>query len=273
MVRRKARFLISSLKADSNDGLTPFFTKWEIFSLRNVPRKTSSTVTLFGSQISFPDGYWFLHSMKEIFVEEVYRFQGRKADPFIIDCGANIGLSVIYFKRLFPKSKIIAFEPDGSIFEMLKKNVGAFNYEDVQLINKGLWKKETSLSFLAEGTLGGRVIDSSTGSIRPDIISIDTVRLKDYLYEEVDFLKIDIEGAEYEVLLDCADSLKNVHFLFVEYHSTANESQKLHEILSIISRSGFRYYIREAAQNVSHPFVERNRNWFDLQLNIFCFRN
>jgi FkbM family methyltransferase len=262
------------MKTTSSDAmLKPFLGKWDISRISSVPRKVPSNVNLFGSQISFPDGYWFLHSMKEIFVEEVYKFQCRKADPFVIDCGANIGLSVIYFKRRFPQSKIIAFEPDAAIFQTLKGNIAQFDYEDVQLINKGVWEKETTLSFLAEGTLGGRVVDDRASSCRSDIISIQTVRLKDYLRDQVDFLKIDIEGAEYEVLLDCADFLNNVQYLFVEYHSTASESQKLDEILSIITNSGFRYYIKEASRNVRHPFVEKNRNWFDLQLNIFCFRS
>lgn len=272
-VRRKLRALIAFFKAHSDNSLAVFFSNWEIARIRNLPRKTESSVNFFMGRISFPDGYWFLHSMKEIFVEEVYKFKSDKTNPLILDCGANIGLSVIYFKKLFPKSRIIAFEPDDSIFHTLKQNVGQFKYDDVVLMNKGLWEKETTLSFLAEGTLGGRVVDHQSTASQRDIVSIQTVRLKDYLDQEVDFLKIDIEGAEYEVLVDCAQSLKNVHFLFVEYHSTAIHAQKLNEILSIITLAGFRYYIKEASRVVTHPFIEKNRNWFDLQLNIFCFRS
>lgn len=272
-VRNKIFTAVSLLKPTVDSSLGAILNRWEIARIRNLRRRTPSTVTLFRKEISFPDGYWFLHSMEEIFCDEVYKFQSTKENPLIIDCGANIGLSVIYFKRLYPMSRIIAFEPDISLFERLKANIAGFNYQDVRLLRKGLWKTETTLSFLAEGTLGGRVIEGPSGSSRSDVISIDTVRLKDYLTDEVDFLKIDIEGAEYEVLLDCADSLKNVHFLFVEYHSTASESQKLDQVLSLISSSGFRYYIREASQNLKHPFVDKNQNWFDLQLNIFCFRS
>ncbi|MEX1239153.1 MAG: FkbM family methyltransferase, partial [Cyclobacteriaceae bacterium] len=204
--------------------------------------------------------------------EEVYKFYSANPKPLILDCGANIGLSVIYFKKLFPKSQIVAFEPDTLIFEKLKSNILEFGFDGVELVKKALWEKETTMSFLAEGTLGGRLVETEEISSDSRIFSIPTVRLKDYLTKSVDFLKIDIEGAEYQVISDCADSLQNVRFLFIEYHSVATEKQMLNEILSIITRAGFRYYIREASRNVQHPFLDSNKNWFDLQLNISCYR-
>jgi FkbM family methyltransferase len=251
--------------------LATFLSKREVSRINQLPRRRESATRLFEQKIYFPDGYWFLHSMNEIFVEEVYKFQASVQTPLIIDCGANIGLSVIYFKKLFPSASIIAFEPDEKIFKRLADNIAQFNYDRVELVNKGVWNANTTLSFIAEGTLGGRVTDNEKEA--RNVISIQAVRLKDYLNQTVDFLKIDIEGAEYEVLTDCEAALRNVKLLFVEYHSTSTMPQRLNEILTIISTAGFRYYIREAARNVKYPFVDGRRNWFDLQLNIFCYRN
>ncbi len=82
-------------------------------------------------------------------------------------------------------------------------------------------------------------------------------------------LKIDIEGAEYEVLKDCQDSLDSVKNIFVEYHSWNSDNQKLSEILSIFERNNFRYYI-EGLTHRKHPFINRGEDKnMDLQINIF----
>src|SRR5688572_17057445 len=66
--------------------------------------------TIFnGHEISFLSPFWFLHSVDEIFVEEVYKFKAESDHPVILDCGANIGLSLVYFKKLYPNAHIIAF--------------------------------------------------------------------------------------------------------------------------------------------------------------------
>jgi hypothetical protein len=83
-------------------------------------------------------------------------------------------------------------------------------------------------------------------------------------------LKIDIEVAEYEVLLDCSNSLSNVNNIFIEYHSWNNSDQMLSEIKKILEQNNFRYYI-EGIEKRKQPFnnLKENSN-MDFQLNIFC---
>jgi hypothetical protein len=103
---------------------------------------------------------------------------------------------------------------------------------------------------------------------------VPSTRLKTYLREKkVDFLKIDIEGAEYEVISDCAEEIKNVDFMFIEYHSMIDKDQNLQEILRIIHDAGFRYHIKQA-YTTKDPFIQRTPNFgMDLQLDIFCYKN
>lgn len=230
--------------------------------------KSLQTAFFNGHKISFTSPFWFLHSLDEIFVQEVYKFP-EMASPVIIDCGANIGLSVIYFKTLFKDARITAFEADPQVFGQLKLNVSEYNYEDVTLINRAVWKEETTLSFLSEGSVGGMLeLESAKGHSR---VEVATIRLKDYLTTPVDFLKIDIEGAEYEVLKDCRDVLGNVGNLFIEYHVFPNQAQTLHEMLAWVNEAGFKYYIKEAWNNMSYPFMN-NPSYYQMQLNIFCYR-
>ena len=67
-----------------------------------------------------------LHGVKEIFIEDVY-YQQLPENAYILDCGAHIGLSVIYLKSICPSANIICFEPDNKNFELLQKNIASHN--------------------------------------------------------------------------------------------------------------------------------------------------
>lgn len=239
------------------------------FRIIRARRFTHLKTNILGKQVILTDAYWYLFTYKEILHDEIYLFKASTETPVIIDCGSNIGLSVIYFKYLYPRAKIITFEPDPIIFNVLERNLCSFGFEDVIAYEKAVWYEEGSLSFLSDGGVGGRLSDQLSDG---RTYQVQTVRLRDFLAEHVDFLKIDIEGAEYEVLLDCADRLVNVDFLFVEYHSDSLSKQSLQDILRIIQEAGFRYHIKDA-NPIAHPFITQERNtYFDLQLNIFAFR-
>ena len=136
------------------------------------------------------------------------------------------------------------------------------------MIHAAVWKEDTTVSFSSEGSVGGKM-DTSPAE---KTITVPAIRLRNLLTGKVDFLKIDIEGAEYEVLKDCKDLLHNVESLFIEFHGMRNEDQKLHEILEWVNAAGFRYYIKEAWNNMTHPLLKTYNDYYHLQLNIFCFR-
>ena len=235
-------------------------------TIGNYPSK------LFGKPVIITSPFWFLHSLDELFLDEVYKFKSDNPSPYILDCGANYGFSIIYFKRLFPDCEIIGFEPDKKIFKILEQNLDSYNYSKVKLINAAVWKEDTQLEFSAEGSLGGAITELGTFEMNKCIV--DAKELKPYLKgKKIDFLKIDIEGAEFEVLNSCKGDLGNVENLFIEYHSDPKRPQMLVEILEIVKRAGFRFYIKEAWNNMTHPFVEHMGTFFyDMQLNIFCYR-
>ena len=224
-----------------------------ILRLYKYPRYKRGTSQILGKDIVFVDSASLVFMYKEIFEKEIYNFLTNSQDPYIIDCGANIGLSVIYFKNLYPSAKILVFEPDIQVFDCLSRNIKNFSLKDINLINTAVWNKEDILKFFAEGADGGRVaIDTD----KEKIIEVKALRLRDYLNRNVDFLKIDIEGAECEVLEDCQDDLKNVQNIFVEYHSFQNQIQNLDKILNILTKAGFRYYIEHIGIRSEKPFIK-----------------
>lgn len=224
---------------------------------------------LYAKEICITDSFWYLHSLNELFVEEAYAFKSDKVDPLIIDCGSNIGLSIIYFKKLFPQSHVIGFEPDDDIFQALEYNLSNFNFSKVEIYQKAVWVDEKPLLFMKNGSLGGHLTESA----QENTIEIQTLRLKNLLSDKkIDFLKIDIEGAEYDIINDCKDVLVNVENIFIEYHSFHENPQMIGELLVILKNSGFKIYVKEAWENMKKPFVEKQGPYFDLQLNIFGYR-
>jgi FkbM family methyltransferase len=241
----------------------------ETIRLKNLPRYIPTETDFLEHRLHIVDATTFLDGSDEIFNRRIYEFDASTNEPVIIDCGANIGLSVIYFKQLYPNSKIIAFEPDPEIYSVLKKNLQSFGFSNVTALNQAIWNAETMLQFKKEGGYSGRI--AMTGDDQ-NLIEVKTARLKDFLQQDVEFLKVDIEGAETEVIKDCEEDLQRVKALFVEYHSHIREKQNLHDLLAIIHKSGFRYHIKEA-YTAALPFKERiPMMGMDLQLNIFAFR-
>lgn len=239
------------------------------YRLRGAPRLTECYTRVYGWDISIPDSASFLSNYKEIFVEQIYAFVSNNPCPKILDIGAHIGLSVLFFKHCYPQAQITAFEADPRIFAYLKKNVHGNGYTDVQLINKAVWHENAALKFSPDGADGGYVALKEGA----DLIGIDAINIAEFLKEkQFDLLKMDIEGAEGYVIPACKDCLQNIKFIFVEYHSITGQKQDLDQIVNTLSEANFRIHIHCVMSHKS-PFIRLNTSSrFDLQLNIFGWR-
>lgn len=242
----------------------------EFERIKKLPRFLETDTFLFDVPVKITDGASYLFISDEIFKKEIYKFETKSPSPYILDCGANIGLSIIYFKRLFPDAEIVGFEPDGNTFDALKYNIASFNLSKVTLVKKACWSSETTLQFFSEGADGGRVAKEND---KENIIEVETIRLKNYLNRKVDFLKMDIEGAESEIIPDIAGLLVNVDNIFVEFHSFIGQEQKLPEILTVLKAAGFHLHISAPGLTSQNPFIELSTYAnMDNQLNIYGIR-
>ncbi len=196
-----------------------------------------------GLNIEFTDtrSLWIL--MHELLFLEEYSFTTIKKMPYIIDCGVNFGLSIAYFKSLYPECRILGFEPMPEMFNLSQKNVKNNGFTNVEILPYALAaQKKIEKFYISENdsmaaSLYNKPKQSSAVEVQCDILSR-------YLDEKVDFLKMDIEGAEEEVLIEAKDQLCNVKYLFCEYHfTTPDESNRLDVILSILSDVGFVYQV------------------------------
>ena len=237
---------------------------------RKRPRHVGGSAIVEGRQFEYLDGASFANSYEDIFVAQPYRFTTTNDRPRIVDCGANIGLSVAFFKRMYPASRIVAFEADPDIFRTLERNGKAAGWSDVTLLHRALWDTdESELTFLSRGGEVGRLSqDNETERGVP----VKTCRLSPYLAEPVDLLKLDVEGAETVVLRECRHQLGNVRNIILESHSFAGRDQEFAEHVATLATAGFRIHLH-VLQPAPHPLVERPvRHGMDCQVNLFGFR-
>lgn len=237
--------------------------------LANAPRFTIQQATILNTVVDLPDAASFCFMYEEIFKKEIYKFNTSTLKPYIIDGGANIGLSSIYFNNLFNEAEIVAFEPDPNVFKILESNVAKFKFKNIKLENAGLWGSETDLIFYQEGADGG-ALKAASGKNTHLQIKVKTKLLSNYIDRKVNFLKLDIEGAEMEVIKEIQNKLHFVDRIFVEYHSFIDTDQEIHELLRILSNAGFRLHINTPGLSSIQPFMYVNTyNNMDMQLNIY----
>ena len=89
----------------------------------NKPRYSRDNLKVINNNITIVDHLSFIWQFEEIFVDEIYKFNSKSSNPLIFDCGANVGTSCLYFKRIFPEARIKAFEPDPEIAKVLSSNL------------------------------------------------------------------------------------------------------------------------------------------------------
>ena len=249
-----------------------FFTQKEtrnfyklLFLYGDKKRYEALSLKIAGFKINVPDALSFIWQYKEIFVDQSYKFNPKSSEAIIIDCGSNIGLSALYYHQQYPNAKVYCIEADANIANILRENLNANNC-NAEIIAKAAWVHNDGVSFSSEG--------SDSGSIGAGDINIPSIDLNQFLnqFSEIDFLKIDIEGAENNVIPHCAETLKKVNTLFLEYHSSYSESQNLDELLLILKNAGFHYYIKTENKRKT-PFVNLHKDrMYDLQLNIYAYR-
>ncbi len=162
-----------------------------------------------------------ISTYKQVLVHRQYEFDKPEAPRFIIDAGANIGLSAVYFANRFPQAKIVAIEPEDSNYRMLCENVRL--YPQVKPLRAALWRKNEDLFLFdsGHGNHGFQVGDNEAGSCSgvgsvPGL-TIDSI-MRDAGEKKVDLLKIDIEGAEREVMEKSGGWIDSVGVLMIELH-------------------------------------------------------
>ena len=193
----------------------------------------------------------------EIFVRQDYLFSAETARPFILDCGSNIGMSVLYFKLLYPQSEITAFEPDREAFACLEWNVRENGFAGVTVHRLALSNREGELDFYYDPADPGSLRMSAVRERMPGQKQVvPCTRLSKFIDRDVDLLKLDVEGVEKEILEDLqqAGKLGLVRQMVLEYHHHIHRDRDVFSgILGILEGAGFGYQVESAFSRPLRP--------------------
>jgi FkbM family methyltransferase len=214
-----------------------------------------------GFQVTYRNDCEFEVICEDIFEKNVYYFEAETAEPAILDCGGHIGLAVLYFKSLYPQARIVTFEPNPETFALLQQNIAQNNLRGVKAFNLALTRDGSQNAVLYVGENFLKAWDS-TDTIEPNLwvnmheyrgIPVPSTKLSSFIKGKVDFLKLDIEGAEVDVLDELNVKLGYVGAITLEYHQNpANrEERKLEKIIETLGAGGFKYQIFHQAKTIT----------------------
>jgi FkbM family methyltransferase len=203
-------------------------------------------------------------------------------EPLIIDCGANIGVSVLEWKARWPMAKVICFEPDPDAFRLLELNVVRNDIPGVRCIEAAVANFDGRAPLFGDQGVGA---DARGNSLRAEwgnregsqSTEVRCERLSKYLQQDVAFLKLDIEGAEEAVLSEVAEHLHRVQAMYVEVHENdlLQDSNSLARIIDSLQRAGMTVEEEERYQPhaLPQPWAQWGRQHDVRQTQLICYRD
>lgn len=164
-------------------------------------------------------------------------------DKVIIDAGANVGMFTLYAARQAPQAKIVAIEPFPTTFDRLKQTIEINHLSSVTCLNVALGK-EAGQAIMPTTEMGSQFRQVVTGEDGRPGIPVPVVGLGEMLdqqgLDQVDLLKMDIEGGEYPTLLNATpEALRRIQRICLEYHPSPDIHSSLERLASHLENSGF----------------------------------
>ena len=200
------------------------------------------SLDIAGFRIDYANQSHALFLLHEIFVNAAYEFRAATERPRIIDAGANIGMAVLFFKALYPAAEIMAFEPDAQAFGLLSRAIASNRLTGVAAEQAAVTEHGGSVAFYSDpanpASIAASVDPGWGGPVREEVRAL---RLSDRITSPVDFLKLDIEGAEYGVVRDLVTTGKImlVREAVIEYHHLPDQPGGLDQMIRSLTACGF----------------------------------
>ena len=207
---------------------TYYFRKWKMYQYLNnyincVESKHTNYQFRNGYNLSYEEKSSAEHIFSEIFIGDCYPLARNNRDKkLIVDIGANIGFFTFYAKIKYPNSLIISVEADPNNFKVLSKNIYENNLsESIKIFNNVISPAKGKQPFYLSNNPGWSSSYNTRGAKNGEMVYLEPLSLSDLFrlnkIDKIDVLKIDVEGAEYDIMLN-DDFLDNyfIEEIFVE---------------------------------------------------------
>lgn len=229
----------------------------EVFKNGNISICNYKFTTILNTEpsITAKREFELMGGIYEIFIKDPYdikKYVPKIKEPVIIDCGANIGLFSLFASFLFKDAKIYSFEPTNETFNLMKDILSENKINNVFIFNVALGSeiKNSTLLTSIEGLGTGNTL-LETGRIPPGnvinqevkIITIDYFVFQQEKLNKVDYIKIDTEGFEKEILKGAKETIKKFKpIIACAAYYFSDDKEKIIEIVLKI-RNDYQYYL------------------------------
>jgi FkbM family methyltransferase len=171
----------------------------------------------------FVNGQYAFEEIFDLIKQRYEQLRSRGRTPLIVDAGANIGLASIFLARYFPEADFELVEADEANAAVARVNIA--DYPQMRLHNRALWHEHTKLSILPSKDFSTLRVEANGSGVA--IRSVESITMADLVAgraEDLLLVKMDIEGAEREVLSCNNDWLKASPVIIIEPHDGMRQS-------------------------------------------------
>lgn len=236
------------------------FYNWDSILKRTIYGKSANTLELRNGLSFYKANHNTLSIFKEIFINKVYDRGEVKIDEgdIVFDIGANVGVFSLYASQK-KGTQVFAFEPHPQNFEILMNNVNQNKLTNVKCFDFALGS-ENGDRILMEGSIAGGHMLSHIGVYEKEVSEYARGVLevksrtfasikKDLNLAKIDFVKLDCEGAEGEIIKSLGKSgLSDINKMAIEFHD--NHSILSHEeIIAELQNAGFKTTLKWDGQS------------------------
>lgn len=245
----------------------PLFSVFDKFKLSKIKRDTNTNGFIYLK----PKGWLHNIKIRKNFVDKevvYYVLQDQyhlpplqatmSVNPVILDLGSNIGLTIGHMKQMYPNAKIIGYEMNKENYLLAKQNTRFYN--DVMVINTAVWIADATVKYTNAAAYDSYSILNYSGNKNAgEIIEVPSLQLasiiKTHNLTYIDYVKMDIEGAEIAIL-EAADLswMDQVGAMNIEMHLDQNND--LSKFIAIIEKKGFTVW--KDTKHWSSIFAVRN---------------
>ncbi|MFN8386732.1 MAG: FkbM family methyltransferase [Anaerolineales bacterium] len=166
-----------------------------------------------------------------------------EANHTVVDIGAHIGGFSIRAAQLAHRGCVHAYEASSQNYAMLEKNRQLNNANNLQIHNQAVSSQRGEMRFFLPGSNGalGSLLQESDSPM--EIVQATTLAhiLEENNIRQIDYLKLDVEGAEYDILFNCSkETLTKIQRIVMEYHEFVDDSRNHRDLVRLLESHGFR---------------------------------
>lgn len=240
------------------------FKNWYIYPkiyFKLTKKEYAIFETKFGQKIKIRVNSTDLMALTHVWLIEEYakkNFDIKSCDT-VIDVGAHIGLFTLYASQSCKIGNIYSYEPVKENFEILKENMNINNLKNVKIFNLAVSNSNSTITLFMNNDESGHSMFSESSE---NIIVKSTSLMKifdDNKIKECNFLKLDCEGAEYEII----EKLPSTYFemiekIIIEYHMVDSHPELLEKLQNKLSANNFKFETKILFSDIGFLYATKN---------------